>query len=280
MAAPTTVQTGLAYLLKTDGTTIGGGTNATLTQSQELIETTNKGSSQWKSSLSGVRSWSVDFENMYVESSAEVAGSTLGFTIGGTAVKGIQNIQLQVQTELLPSVNSTTGLDRTLVPSTRVLTCTVSGQWYDIDKDGTPTGGDEALEDVIDAIDGTSTSTVAAVLTFGGSQSYGFTARPSSFSPGTPFNGVMPYTFTIEATGSVSAPTTTNADSGLAAIVADVFASTAASSTVLLSNATDYLEWTGTGYCETLTIDIPYEGVITASGTLQGSGALTKDATS
>lgn len=282
MAAPTTVQTGLNYLLKSDGTTIGGGTDATLRVAQNAIATTNKGSSQWKSSLNGVRTWEMSFEGMYAES-AELAGSTVDFTVGGVSVKGITNVTLDVNCELLPTVNSTTGLDRTLLPSTRTLTCTVSGHWYDFDLDAVDTGGDEALENLVDHLmitTGGSVSTAGetCVLTFGGSQSYSFTGRPTTFELGTPFEGVIPYTVTVESTGSVSAPTTTNADGGLAAYIADIFAATATSFTALLTTGTtDYTEFSGTAYPESLSISIDYEGPITVSGTLQGSGAIDKD---
>ena len=98
MAADTTYRKGLAYLLHSDGTAIGGGMDATLSQTQELIETTNKGSSDWKSSLNGMRSWSVNFDGAYMET-AELAGSTLDFTVGGTSVKGIKTITLELTIE-------------------------------------------------------------------------------------------------------------------------------------------------------------------------------------
>lgn len=281
MAAPTTVSKGLDYLLKiSSGTTIGGGRDATLTYSQEYIDTTTKSSSQWRTGKPGVRSWSVGFEGLYMESTDEIKGSTLGFTVGGVTVKGMKNITMDLSCELLPSVSSTVGLDRELCPSTRSCTMTVSGEWYDFDKDGTPTGGDEALEDLVDLLDGTSTTALACVLTFGVAQSFSGSAFSTSFELGTPYNGIMPYSVTVDFDSTVT-PVTTNADGGILALLADFFGASGATEvgTALLTTGTvDRMQFTGSAYPESINISIDYEGVVEVSGTLQGSGALTKSA--
>ena len=283
MPAPTTVQKGLDYVLSiASGTAVGGGKNATLTQSQEYIETTNKGSSEWRTGLSGVRSWSVAFDGEFLESSAEIAGTTLDATIGGTSLKGIKEITVDLSVELLPVVNSTDGFDRVVCPATRSATITVSGDFYDIDLDGVPTGGDEALEDIIDAIDGTSTAVVAAAVTFGANQSYSGNVRPGSFELGTPHAGIIPYSVTLENVGAIT-NVSTAADAGVLALLADFFDANGVQEvgTALLSTGTtDSVEWTGSAYPENISISIPYEGTVQISGTLQGSGALTKQATS
>jgi len=281
MAAPTTVQKGLDYLLKiASGTTIGGGRDAVLTQNQEYIDTTTRGSSQWKTGKPGLRTWSVAFEGMYLESSDEIAGTTLDFTVGGTSVKGIKDVTMDLSCDLLPSVSSTTGLDREICPSTRSCTMTVSGEWYDFDLDATPTGGDEALEDLVDLIDGTSATPLAVALTFGTNQSFSGNSITTSFELGTPYNGIIPYTVTVEMDAAVTAVTTA-ADAGLLALLADFFDTTGVQEvgTALLTSATtDHVQWTGSAYPESLNVSINIEGVVEVSGTLQGSGALTKSA--
>jgi len=289
MAAPTTVQKGLDYTLSiSGGTEIGGGTNATLTLSQELSESTNKSSSAFKSSQNGTRSWSVDFEGMYIESSVELAGDSLDFKVGsssgtgGVSVKGIREITLDLSSELIGSVSSTTGLDRAICPATRTVSMTINGEWYDFDKDLTPTGGDEALEDLFDEIQGTTSSGIECTLTFGASQKIYATLRPTAFTLEHPHNDIITYSVTLEATGAVTAPTTTGADSGVVALLTDFFTSGGAAEvgTALLSTGTtDATEYTGSAYPESLSLSIPYTGVIALSGTLQGSGALTMQAT-
>lgn len=282
MPAPTTVQKGLDYVLSiASGTAIGGGKNATLTQSQEYIETTNKGSSEWRTGLSGVRSFSVSFDGELLESSAEIAGRSLDATIGGTSLKGITEVTVDLSAELIPVVNSTDGFDRVLCPATRSASITVTGHFYDIDKDATPTGGDEALEDIIDAIDGTSTAVVAAVVTFGANQSYSGNVRPGSFELSTPHAGLIEYSVTLENVGAIT-EVTTSADSGIAALIADFFDANGVQevgTALLSSGTTDSVEWTGSAYPENISISIPFEGTVQLSGTLQGSGALTKQAT-
>lgn len=288
MPAPSTVQKGLDYTLRiSSGTVIGGGKNATLTQSQEYIETTNKGSSEWRTGLSGVRSWSVSFDGEFLESSAEISGTTMNFLVGstsgsgGVAVKGMKEITLDLSCNLLPSVSTTTGLDRDICPSTRSATITVSGEWYDFDLDASPTGGDEALEDLVDRLDGTATTAVECTLTFGSAQKYYGNVRPGSFEIGTPHDGIIPYSITLENVGALT-PTTTNADGGVIALIADFFDSggVAEVGTALLSTGTtDSTEWTGSAYPESISIGITYEGTVQISGTLQGHGPLTKQAT-
>lgn len=58
---------GTLYLVKSDGTTIGSTTNASLSLSIDLPETTTKGSAGWAEHLQGLRSWEGSFEGLYDE---------------------------------------------------------------------------------------------------------------------------------------------------------------------------------------------------------------------
>lgn len=284
MAAPSTVQKGLDYTLRVaDGTVVGGGKNATLTQNQEYRTTTNKGSSEWRTGLSGTRSWSVSFDGEFLESSNEIGGDTLDCTIGGTSIKGITEITVDLSVDLIPVVNSsnTAALDRELCPATRSATITVTGDWFDYDLDSVPTGGDEALEDAKDAIDGTSTAVVAAVVSFGSNQQFSGNYRPGSLEVSTPHDGLITYSLTLENVGATT-NTTTGADTGIAALLADFFDASGVQEvgTALLSTGTtDSVEWTGSAYPENLSVTMTEEGTVQFSGTLQGSGALTTQAT-
>lgn len=278
---PTTVQTGILYLIKSGGTTIGGGRDATLTQGQELIDVSNKDSSNWKEHIPGIRSWDVSFTNMYEEGAAEVKACDMSFTVGGTALKGVKSVEWSVSTNMLESISTTTSCAREIVPTVRTLTCTVTGEWYDYDLTTTGTAGDEALEDVADAIDGTSTSTLACVWNFGSSQSFPFTARPTSLEITAPIDEIMGYSVTFEATGAPGAQTTTGADAGFLLLLADILDATEVQPwTFLMTTGTaGATEWTGTAYPETLTISADVEGLVQITADCRGSGDLTKQVT-
>ena len=263
---------------------MGGGTNATLTQSQEIIPTTNKSSSVFAAGLSGMRTWNMSFEGMYLVS-AEVQGTSLGVTAGGVTLKGIKTVSLSMDSELIDSSSSssTVALDRELVASTRKLTLTVTGELFDFDFDASSGDGDEGLAAIVARIDGSATSSIAMIVTFDSAQSYAFTCRPTSFTTSTPHDGIMDYTVVLESVGSVSAPTTTSADAGVIAVMADFFASDGAAevgTALLTTGTTDRMEWTGSAFPESLSIDIDWNGTATLSGTLQGSGKLTNRASS
>jgi len=278
MSAPTTQQSGYNYVVSTGGTEIGGGTNATLNLNASLSEATNKSTARWKKTACGTRSWSVDLDNMYLVSSTEICGSNMSVTVGGAAVKGLKQMDIALSAELMGSVNSTTGLDREIVPGNRTFTATISGDWYDFHLDSTSgTGGDEALEDIFDAW--FASSTVSATIVMSTNQSFAATTfRVSNASLGFPHDGIIPYNVTLEATGTPGSITQTSADSGLAALFsAFLNAAGVQSATILLSDGTtDDAEWTGTAYPENINVSIPFDGTVSVSGTYQGSGALTQ----
>jgi predicted secreted protein len=295
MAAPTTQQSGYSYVVyrgdpDSGGAIVTGGLDATLRQNVALTEATNKSSSRWSKSICGVRSWNVDTSGHYLVSSAEICvngdsnpatfmvGSSSG--VGGTAVKGITNITVECSADMFESVSSTTGLDAEVIPGNRTLMVTIEGEFYDFDLDITPTGGDEALEDLHDLIDGTATAAVECTVTWGAAQKLYASFRSESFELSHPHNGIITYSITLKATGSVTAPTTTSADTAIAGVLADFFNAAGVQSMVLyLSNDTaDYLEWTGTAYLERISLSLPFSGESIAgySATFRGSGALTK----
>lgn len=280
MSAPTTQQSGYAYVVKKGGTEIGGGTNATLNLNTTLAEATNKGSSRWKKTVCGVRSWSIDFENMYLVSTAEICGSNVVVTVGSADVKGIKQMDLAFSADMFESVTSTTGLWRQVVPGNRTLTVTLSGEWYDFDLDTTPTGGDEALEDIFDAY--YNSTTVSLAITASTNQTLAATTfRVTNAQLTFPHDGIIGYSVTLEATGAPGTLTQTGADAPTAGIFTDfVNASGVQSATILLMNQSTYTQWTGTAYPESVTISVPFDGVVTVSGTYVGSGALTQGASS
>lgn len=51
-------------------TTLANQSGCTLTLDTDEIDTTNKDSANWKEALNGIRSWSIDFEAMLIETDA------------------------------------------------------------------------------------------------------------------------------------------------------------------------------------------------------------------
>lgn len=282
MPAPTTQQSGYDYVLKHGGTTIGGGTNATLSLTTSVREATNKGTSRWKKTVCPINSWSMDFEGMYLVSTAEVCGKDVVVTVGGANVKGITQMDVNLSAEMIEAANANTSGWMQVVPGNRTLTVTLTGHWYDFHLDTTAgTGGDEALEDIFDAYFNKTTVSAVIGLVSTTQQIASTTFRVLDAQLPTPHDGIMTYSVTLEATGAIGTWTQTSADTALAAIVGDFVDSTGVqSATVLLTSATtDYAEWTGTAFPETLAFSVPFDGPITVSGTFRGSGALTQQDT-
>src|SRR5690606_23408108 len=117
--APTTPYAGWNLLLALGGNAVGAESNAVLRRGNELIPANAKPTPFWKKSLAGMRSWSIDFESLFLKGSAEVAGSTGGISIGGTALKGWEEIVFEFSVDTTDIVDSTTGLDREILPHLR-----------------------------------------------------------------------------------------------------------------------------------------------------------------
>lgn len=61
------VQQGINVILKVDDVPVGGQLNVELSRSQESIDITNKINGDWKESLSGLRTWSINCSGIYVK---------------------------------------------------------------------------------------------------------------------------------------------------------------------------------------------------------------------
>lgn len=276
MAAPTTEISGKLLLLTAGGNAIGGDKSCTLSYSVQTGDVTDKLHSNWYDSLPFTRSHTYQFESGYVESSAELGGDSLGLTIGGNALKGVTSMSLNFSQALGDVVNTTQTLDRGLIPHMRKLELTVEGDYYD------PAGsGADALSDTLDEMEGTTSSGLALVATFGSNQSYSFTARPTAFNVSAPMGTQVTNSITFEAITEVT-DVTTGADTGLAALITAIHASEVGTSlsAKFATTTTGATQWTSTVFPSTIGITVPYTGPVVLSGTLEGDGAPTRATTS
>jgi predicted secreted protein len=294
MAAPQTQKTGLTYLLyygdPDSGTTpngyaLAGGTNASISQTHDLTEVTNKDNAAWQSWICGAKSWSMTCDGAYLAGGSEVCGDEISFYVGsssgsgGTLLKGIKNISLEASAEMIASANVTTGTVREVYPSKRGVSITITGDWYD-------PGFDTAQASLENYVNGTSTGNVECTFGFAGTTTtptdYLYANfRVTDFEVTAPVDEFMQYTITLQSDGSVTAPTETlGATDGVATVLAAMFNASAVQSfnAYLSSDVADEWEYSGTVYPERFSIDAPYEGGITYSFSLAGSGALTSAA--
>ena len=271
MAASTTVIPGIDYLIKAGGSTLGGGRDATLSRTQEIFDSTNKTSANWKKGINSMRSWSMDFTSMYLESSTEVDGQDLAIVTGGSTVKGIKNATVDISMDTADVINTTQGLNRGLVPNVRTVTISCDFDYYDIRGVGA-TG----LSRIQDYIDGTTVAGGSVTVSVG-STSINGTFRATDLTIETPYTDRVMGSFTLEATGAVSL-TTGAADAGLNKILNAIFQTAPVPTvTALLVDSVnaDNTQWTGQAYVSSVSLNIPYEGAVSMDGTLDGHGALT-----
>lgn len=279
MAATTTVRSSVDFLLHAGGSSIGFGTGGTLTLNQALNDSSSDAATNWQVRTAGARSWSLQADGIINESGTiltghDSGGTPLSVTIGGTALKGITSAEVALSCDVAEVVNSTTGLDRALDSAARSLSLTIQGDYYD------PLGtGAGALDDILDELLGTTTAGLATVLTVGG-VSLTFTARPTTASVVKSAGDILKNGLTLVSTGAVTNGTT-GLDTGTSALLTAFFTTAAAGSvTVLCSGADDSgnAEYTGSAIPSAINISVPYAGNATVSATLEGTGALTKQA--
>lgn len=276
MAAPTTYQAGIDFRLKSGSDTIGGGVDARLRYQMEPVEVTNKTAPSWQKNLPGVRSWGIEFDTLYMEGSDEEAGSTMDITVGGTSLKGVTQATLQLQAAFDPIVNTTVGLDREIIPTVRSVTLQIQADYYD------PAGtGATALDALLDEIEGSTSSGLAVVFTFGSGASFTATMRPTRVQKASPVQGHATVEIDLTATGAVT-DGTTGEDAGIGALLTAFFGASAVGSITadFTPETATYTHYTGTVYPTSLTFTAAYSGRIDISGVFEGHGAITRAAIS
>lgn len=283
MPATTSVTPSVDFQLRTGGNPVGGGTGATLTIERALEAGPHDRYFGWQDASYSTRSWNLAFEALYLEGPGGpppvLTGADVAVTVGGVALKGLKEVTLALAQEVSEIVNSTTGLDRTVAPGSRKATLTLSMDYYD-----PAAAGNTAYAALLDELRGTTSAGLAVVVTVGDIQvSATFVATQGTIEKSVP--EVLASGVTLESVGAVL-NLTANAEAGMGAVLAAFFGAAADGSDlaapleVLIGTTTvDNTEFTGSGLLSDLSLAIPLTGRVTTSGTLQGSGPLTKRAT-
>ncbi len=269
MAATTTRQSGVDFVILEGSTAIGGGTDATLTVSVDAIDTTNKGSARWTENLSGVRGWSMDFENLFLESTAEIAGSGATLDIDGYDLPGLKSYTASFSADAIDATDEDASLDRTYLPGDRGMSVDFEANFFE-----PAAAGNNAVQTLIDAANGDATNSMTLTLTFGAGQSIAATARVTNLEINAPSADVVTLSGTLVSTGSVTI-TDTNADAQWVNLVTDFETATQTTANVVFTNeTTDDTQYAGTAYMTAFAITVPFDGAVSISGTLTGTGTL------
>lgn len=279
MPAPTTTIPSLDLALTAAGSMIGCTTGGTLTVSQALDDAMHDGLANWVAKTTGVRSWSAQADGLVDATGGDLVtghttGAPLTVTIEGDSLKGLTEAGISLSLNLTDVVNATTGMTRTLDPNMRSLELSLSFDYYD----PLATGSD-AFKAIQDVVLGVATGPLAVVVSVGG-LSFTFDGRPTTSTVTKTAQDILKSGVTLVADGPVTNGST-GLGTGITALLTAFFATTAAAPlTVLLATQTaDASEYTGSAFPSTVSITAPYAGQVTVSATLEGTGPLTRAAT-
>lgn len=280
MAAPTTEQVGIDFLLKVDTTLIGGATDATYSRSTSNPEVTNKDSGRYAEHLATTKEASIDFNGGFLESGQQTGqGVTVEVSTddGSTyeALSGVTNVSIGFALALIDRTDADSNRWRELLPGTRSSTLSVDMHYIDPESE-------TALDTVLTQHDAGSVITVKVTL---GSFIYEADFLVDSDSLSTPVNDAAGTSLSLTRTDTDPTITDDSNDSGLQALFGAIEAEPPNSLTALIEvqdAAGDAISGAtsreGEFYPESLTIDIPFDGEATISGTLQNDGAVTRSA--
>jgi hypothetical protein len=190
---------------------------------------------------------------------------------------GWRSIGMEVSVEMADITHIGSALQRAILPAKRALSVNVQGLYFD-PADSTSGQGPE-IDRLLDNLEDTTPSTLSCVLAFGANQSFTFSAYPESFALAFPAADVATHDLTLRATGAIT-EVTTGTDTGLAAVLNSVWPSGAPTGLTVEINETTstsgWSKWTGSVFVSSLSVTIPRDGIIRVSGTLSGTGALTR----
>ena len=285
MALPTTRMLGSRYVLLAGATptVVGGGMNATLEITRDMIDIFAKVSGAntgWRDFEPTIVRWNFGGEVNYLKTGAEVKACTASLTIGATGLLEATNFTLNVDVELAEAVTTDSSCGRALTPVARNVTLDFDALFVDPLNAASPNA--DALEAIIADVNG-GTSALAAVLTFGSNQTYTFNCRGSSFSMGTPVADHATVSGTLQAVGTVT-QSVTGGDAGLLAIIDDIMIAditAMAGFAVHLENTQDGIgstKWNGQCYASNLQVQVPIDGIVKMTIQAEGDGTLTQSA--
>jgi predicted secreted protein len=278
MAAPDTEQVGIDFLLKVDTTLIGGATDATYSRSTSNPEVTNKDSGRYAEHIATTKEASIDFNGGFVESGQQSGqGVTVEVSTDGGSnfeeLAGVTNVSLGFALALIDRTDADSNRWRELLPGTRSSTLSVDLNYIDPESE-------TALDTILSQHDSGSTILVKVTL---GSFEYEADFFVDSDSLSTPVNDAAGTSLSMTRSDTEPSITDDSNDDGLQALFTAIENDPPDSLTALIevqdtggtavSGATSR---EGDFYPESLTIDIPFDGEATISGTLQNDGAVAR----
>ena len=278
MAASNKPITGINFLLKAGGTTVGGRRGATLNMGADSIDISTADDNAWRHTLQGLKDWGVDFDGLFYEGATPAATDGHGGKIevsadGGTTwqeLEEMRGLSLELAMDTIDRSSHQTAKHTAILPSTRSWTMNASGLYLD------PAGtGGAAQKLVWDAYD--SGNELQVRLAFGDEGStYTGASRVTSAPLSAPYDDMAGVDFTFESNDALT-QAIANADTGLDELLTHFFAADPAPLTVLFTtDVTGSTEWTGNAFLTSATLTVPHDGPVDISGTLTGDEALTR----
>lgn len=280
MPAPTIVQVGLDFLYKFGGTAIGGRRGGALRLTQETIDTTSASSGRWRSLLGNTRAWDLSLDGLFLEGASPAAISGYGGALGVyddvsayDDLPALRSLSFSLSMETIETTNQDSSKARSILPSTRSMTISAEADYID------PAGASgTALDALLDAYEAGTAKQVKVSWGGEGSQIVA-SVFVTSFEVSHPHDGKAVVSLTLEVSGEPT-DTFTNVDTGLNALLSAFFSATPGTVAGIAETATSgATKLSGTAYPTALEISIPFDDAVSVTGTLTGTGALTRGTT-
>jgi len=279
MAAPTTEQVGIDFVLKADTNVIGGQTGATLSPEANTTQINSASGNTWRRTLPTLKDWSIDFDSLWLEGSTPEEDTAFGMKIeaeDGTStlqeIKGINEATLSLSLEMVEFTNQEHANFTARIPSIKTANLDVTTDYFD------PAGDNAGLEAVLSDYDNDTDSTVKITLP-STATTFDADMTLASYELDAPFDDGVEMSLTFENNGVVT-ESLGSLDSGLNTLLTSFFADPPTKLTALLTTETSgATEWTGDTFPESLEISLPVTDPIEVSGTLVAADQLTRSTT-
>lgn len=285
MALNTGLFSGDLFLFKAGGSPVGFETQANLSVGPTIISTESKASGGFVTSVQSRVEWQISQEGQFVDGGLAVAGTGIGMTVGGAALKGITQIDASLALNFAETANTTTGLFLTRVPTTKQLSLSVQFDYYDPDY-GNSGANNAGLYAVLQEARGAASAGLTVVVTIAPGTTLTGTFRPGQVDVAqSPASGFVTGTIPLESTGPFTIVDASTVDSGIRSLIAAYENEAAVSA--LMQLTTDgttgdagNTEFVGQAFVSGLDVSMDYDGLVTYTATLLGTGALTPQETS
>jgi len=273
---------GVDFTLDADSNTIAGKEDATLnleSESSELAPTQSTGTN-FRRRLKGLKDWSIDYDALWIDNSDAVSGLSPTVTVNPSVsspptLKRISEVSITLNREAVEFANSSNSEYIARQPSVISAEAEIS-----VDVDASEFyGSGNASRLLVDAWDSTTGREEVKIALPLGNTSFNATWIVSNLEFATPAEDATEATFTLESDGTITESLSSNLDSGLDALITQIFSSSPSKVTALLSTgSTGNIEFTGDVWLSETEITIPVESAedgVNTSGTLVAADALT-----